>query len=62
MSFCSNIGIGSFQSGTVLKDVNNSNFDAVPDNFRMWGNAGGLHSDGLADRRGNEKRLRLGLI
>ena len=62
VSFCFNIGIGGFQGSTLLKHVNNSNFDAVPGDFRMWENAGGQHSDGLANRRENEIKLWLGQI
>lgn len=62
VSFCFNIGIGGFQGSTVLKDVNNSNFDAVPGDLRMWDKAGGQVSDGLVNRRAKEISLWLGQI
>jgi lysozyme len=62
VSFSFNIGIAGFQGSTVLKDVNNSNFDAVPDDLRKWEKAGGVFNQGLANRRENEIKLWLGQI
>jgi lysozyme len=62
VSFCFNVGIGGFQGSTLLKDVNNSNFDAVPADLRMWDKAGGVVSQGLLNRRNNEVQLWLGQI
>lgn len=62
VSFCYNVGINGFQGSSVLKDVNNSNFDAVPADLRMWDKAGGQVSDGLLNRRNNEVKLWLGQI
>ncbi|WP_168790601.1 lysozyme [Paraburkholderia aromaticivorans] len=62
VSFCYNIGINGFQGSSVLKDVNNSNFDAVPDDLNLWNKAGGQVSQGLVNRRANEVSLWLGQI
>ena len=62
VSFCFNIGINGFQGSSALKDVNNSAFDAVPDDLRKWEKAGGVFNQGLANRRENEIKLWLGQI
>ena len=61
-SFCFNVGIGGFQGSTLLKDINNSNFTAIPADLRMWDKAGGQVSTGLLNRRNNEVQLWMGQI
>jgi lysozyme len=60
VSFCFNIGIGAFQGSSALRDINNNNLDAVPNDLRMWDKAGGVFNQGLANRRANEINLWLG--
>jgi len=62
VSFCFNIGINGFQGSSVLRDVNNSALDSVPNDLRMWEKAGGQFSQGLANRRENEIKLWFGQI
>jgi lysozyme len=62
VSFSFNVGVAAFQGSSVLRDVNNSNLDAVPNDLRMWEKAGGVFNQGLANRRENEIRLWLGQI
>jgi lysozyme len=62
LAFCFNIGINGFHGSSALKDLNNQAFDEVPDDLRKWNKAGGVFSQGLANRRENEIKLWLGQI
>lgn len=62
LAFCFNIGINGFHGSSALKDLNNKAFDEVPDDLRKWNKAGGVFSQGLANRRENEIKLWLGHI
>jgi lysozyme len=62
VAFCYNIGIGGFRSSSALKDINNNNLDAVPDDLRKWDRVHGAVVQGLVNRRENEVKLWLGQI
>ena len=46
-----NLGPGSLQSSTMLKRINESNLDEVPNEMRRWNKSGGQVLDGLVRRR-----------
>ncbi len=54
VAFCFNVGIGAFQSSTLLKELNQGNYDAIPSQLKRWVNAGGKPVAGLVNRRNNE--------
>lgn len=51
VSLCFNIGQGAFKSSTVVRVINQGNFDQVPNAFMMWVKAGGKVVQGLVNRR-----------
>jgi GH24 family phage-related lysozyme (muramidase) len=55
--FTYNIGSSNFKSSTLLKLVNQGNFDKVPAQFRRWVMAGGREVSGLKARREREIEL-----
>jgi lysozyme len=57
MSFAYNVGVGSFMSSTLLKYVNASKFDKVPEEFMKWTKSGGKELPGLVERRKAEAAL-----
>ena len=57
VSFSFNIGTGNFKSSTLLRILNEGNFDGVPDQLRRWNKAGGRVVQGLVNRRENEINL-----
>ena len=56
-----NLGPGSLQSSTMLKRLNESNFDEVPSEMRRWNKSGGQVLDGLVRRREAEALLFQGM-
>jgi len=62
VSFTFNTGIQAFADSTLLKMLNQGNYDAVPDQLRRWVRAGGNVVQGLVNRRENEIKLWLGQI
>lgn len=50
-SLCFNIGSGAFKKSTVVRVINEGNFDQVPSAFMMWVKAGGRVVNGLVNRR-----------
>lgn len=56
-----NLGPGSLQSSTMLKRINESNFDEVPNEMRRWNKSGGQVLDGLVRRREAEALLFQGM-
>ena len=56
-----NLGPGSLQSSTMLKRLNESNFDEVPNEMRRWNKSGGQVLDGLVRRREAEALLFQGM-
>ena len=57
VSFTFNVGSGSFNSSTLLKVLNQGEYDQVPDQLRRWNKAGGKVVQGLVNRRENEIKL-----
>lgn len=57
VSFAFNCGLGSLQKSTLLKRVNERNFDAVPAELMKWTKAGGKEVAGLVRRRRAEAKL-----
>jgi lysozyme len=57
VSFTFNIGGGNFKSSTLLKVLNQGQYDQVPDQLQRWNKAGGKVVQGLVNRRENEIKL-----
>jgi lysozyme len=58
VDFCFNAGIGAFYGSTLLKLLNQGNYDAIPEELKKWNKC---HIDGvltvvqgLVNRRNNE--------
>lgn len=62
VSFTFNVGVGAFTSSTLLKVLNQGQYDQVPDQLRRWNKAGGKVVQGLVNRRENEVKLWNGQI
>ena len=56
-SFCFNIGMGAFTRSTLLKILNNYNYDGVPYQMSRWKRAGGKISKILINRRKRESEV-----
>ena len=59
-SFCFNVGKGAFQGSTLLKRLNQGDYEEVPNQLRRWVYGGGRIIQGLVNRRENEIDLWLG--
>ena len=57
VSFVFNLGTGSFENSTLLKDINDGNFDAAANEFLRWVHCDGQVIDGLVHRRQAESNL-----
>ena len=57
VSFTFNVGVGAFQSSTLLKVLNQQQYDEVPAQLLRWTRAGGQVVQGLVNRRQNEIKL-----
>ena len=57
VSFSFNVGASAFSSSTLLKKLNQGNYDEVPTQLRRWVFSGGNKVQGLVNRRGNEVKL-----
>ena len=57
VSFAFNVGIHAFKNSTLLKKLNQGNFDAVPTELMKWTKAGGKKIQGLVNRRRAEGYL-----
>ena len=57
VSFTFNVGVGAFQSSTLLKLLNQQQYDDVPAQLLRWTRAGGQVVQGLVNRRNNEIKL-----
>ncbi len=49
--FVFNLGCASLQSSTFLRNLNQGNYDAVPDELMRWDHAGGVVNPDLEERR-----------
>ena len=52
-----NLGVGNLRSSTMLKKLNESDYDSVPFEMKRWNKAGGKTLDGLIRRRKAEGLL-----
>ena len=52
-----NLGPGNLRSSTMLKKLNNGEYESVPFEMRRWNKAGGKTLDGLIRRRQAESLL-----
>lgn len=57
VSFTYNVGIAAFKNSTLLKKLNNGNFDSVPGELMKWVKAGSKRVQGLVNRRRAEGYL-----
>lgn len=53
-SFAFNVGLGGFQTSTLVKVLNAGKYEKVPDELRKWNKSGGKVNDGLINRRNSE--------
>jgi lysozyme len=56
-SFCYNLGVGTFQKSTLLKDINAKMWDAAANDLLKFHFAGGVSQPGLVKRRQAEHDL-----
>lgn len=56
-SFVFNVGVGNFESSTLLKELNQKHYHAVPEQLMQWTHAGGQVLPGLVTRRKAEGEL-----
>lgn len=61
LSFCYNLGLGSFRASTLRKMLNRGDLQGAADQFLRWVYAGGRKLPGLERRRGAERALFLNL-
>ena len=52
-----NLGVGNLKSSTMLKELNNGNYDKVPSEMARWNKANGQVLEGLERRRKAEGLL-----
>ena len=57
VSFVFNLGCGNFRKSTLLKKLNDSDYDGASLEFARWNRAGGLEIAGLTRRRQAEAEL-----
>lgn len=57
VSFVFNLGCGNFRKSTLLRKLNDSDFDGASLEFARWNRAGGLELAGLTRRRAAEAEL-----
>jgi lysozyme len=52
-----NLGSGNLSSSTLLKVLNDGDYDGVPEQMKRWNKAGGKVLNGLIKRRDSEAKL-----
>jgi len=57
VSFCYNVGEGNLRKSTLLKRVNNEEYESAADEFLKWNKANGRILEGLTRRRKAERAL-----
>ena len=57
VSFTFNVGIMAFRGSTLLRLLNQGQYDQVPTQLLRWTRAGGVVVQGLVNRRNNEIKL-----
>ena len=56
-SFVYNVGQNAFANSTLLRKLNDGDFNGAADEFMKWIHAGGKVVQGLVNRRATEKEL-----
>ena len=56
-SFAYNVGVGNLKSSTLLKKLNNGDYEGASNEFLKWTRSKGKVLNGLARRREAEKKL-----
>lgn len=54
VSFSFNVGVNAFRESTLVKMLNQGQYEEVPDQLRRWVKSGGKKVQGLVNRRENE--------
>jgi len=57
VSLAYNIGATAFKKSTLVKRLNEGNYNAAANQFDLWVNAGGKRMQGLVNRRAAERTL-----
>ena len=57
VSFCYNLGQENLRNSTLLKKLNNKDYNGAADQFLRWNRAGGKVLAGLTKRRTDERKL-----
>lgn len=57
VSFSYNVGLGNFESSSLLRFLNNKQFGKAADEFPKWNKARGMILPGLVRRRAAEQEL-----
>lgn len=57
VSFAFNVGIEALQDSALLKELNEKNYDSVPEELMKWCRVGGVEMPGLLARRKEEVEL-----
>lgn len=57
LSLCYNIGDGNFIKSTLLRKLNQSDYDGAAQQFSVWTRSGGRELPGLVRRRAAERAL-----
>ncbi|HEY5329915.1 MAG TPA: lysozyme [Acidobacteriaceae bacterium] len=60
VDFCFNVGQGNFLRSSLLRYVNQGEFESAAAQFLLWVNAGGKRVEGLARRRQAERAMFVG--
>lgn len=60
VSFCYNLGQENLRNSTLLKKLNNKDYNGAADQFLRWDKANGKVLAGLTKRRTDERKLFLG--
>lgn len=62
VSFVFNVGTGAFKNSTLLRMLNEGQYDQVPNQMRRWNRSGNRVVNGLVNRREKEIKLWNGLF
>ena len=62
VSFVFNVGTGAFRNSTLLRMLNEGQYDQVPNQMRRWNRSGNRIVNGLINRREKEIKLWNGLF
>ena len=57
VSFVFNLGPTNFRNSTLLRKLNQGDYEGAADQFKLWSKAGGVRMKGLVRRRLSERNL-----